>query len=151
MDWTFDVLLKNRTILKSFIESFSLEELNKIPQGFNNNIIWNIAHLIASQQVLVYKLSGLTTLISDDMIEMFRKGSKPQRDLTQKEVDEIKGLLFSTVEKTKEDYKIGVFKSYQSYTTSTNSTLTNVEDALSFNNFHEGIHLGYILALKKSL
>jgi len=47
MDWTFDVLLKNRTILKSFIESFSLEELNKIPQGFNNNIIWNIAHLIA--------------------------------------------------------------------------------------------------------
>jgi len=101
--------------------------------------------------VLVYKLSGLPTLISDDMIEMFRKGSKPQRDLTQKEVDEIKGLLFSTVEKTKEDYKIGVFKSYQSYTTSTNSTLTNVEDALSFNNFHEGIHLGYILALKKSL
>ena len=151
MDWTFDVLLKNRTILKSFIESFSLEELNKIPQGFNNNIIWNIAHLIASQQVLIYKLSGLPTLISDDMIEMFRKGSKPQRDLTQKEVDEIKGLLFSTVEKTKEDYKIGVFKSYQSYTTSTNSTLTNVEDALSFNNFHEGIHLGYILALKKSL
>lgn len=151
MDWTFDVLLKNRTILKSFIESFSLEELNKIPQGFNNNIIWNIAHLIASQQVLVYKLSGLPTLISDDMIEMFRKGSKPQRNLTQKEVDEIKGLLFSTVEKTKEDYKIGVFKSYQSYTTSTNSTLTNVEDALSFNNFHEGIHLGYILALKKSL
>ena len=151
MDWTFDVLLKNRTILKSFIESFSLEELNKIPQGFNNNIIWNIAHLIASQQVLVYKLSGLPTLISDDMIEMFRKGSKPQRDLTQKEVDEIKGLLFSTVEKTKEDYKIGVFKSYQTYTTSTNSTLTNVEDALGFNNFHEGIHLGYILALKKSL
>ena len=151
MDWTFDVLLKNRAILKSFIESFSLEELNKIPQGFKNNIIWNIAHLIASQQVLVYKLSGLPTLISDDMIEMFRKGSKPQRDLTQKEVDEIKGLLFSTVEKTKEDYKIGVFKSYQSYTTSTNSTLTNVEDALSFNNFHEGIHLGYILALKKSL
>lgn len=151
MDWTFDVTLKNRAILKSFIENFSLEELNKIPQGFNNNMIWNIAHLIASQQVLVYKLSGLPTLISNEMIEMFRKGSRPERDLTQKEVDEMKGLLFSTIEKTIEDYKNGVFKSYQSYTTSTNSTLTNVEDALTFNIFHEGIHLGYILALKKSL
>jgi hypothetical protein len=151
MNWTFDITLKNRAILKYFIENISLEELNKIPQGFNNNIIWNIAHLIASQQVLVYKLSGLPTLISNEMIETFRKGSKPERNLTQNEVDEIKGLLFSTVEKTKEDYKNGVFKSYQSYTTSTNSTITNVEDALGFNNFHEGIHLGYILALKKSL
>jgi len=151
MDWTFDITLKNRAILKSFIESFSLEELNKIPYGFNNNMIWNIAHIIASQQVLVYKLSGLPTLISNEMIEMFKKGSKPERNLTQNEVDEIKGLLFSTVEKTKEDYNNGVFKSYQNYTTSTNSTLTNVEDALGFNNFHEGIHLGYILALKKSL
>jgi hypothetical protein len=151
MDWTFDISLKNRAILKSFIESFTLEELNKIPQGFNNNMIWNIAHIIATQQVLVYKFSGLPTLISNEMIEMFRKGSKPERDLTQNEVDDIKGLLFSTVEKTKEDYHNGVFKSYQSYTTSTNTTLTNIEEALGFNIFHEGIHLGYILALKKSL
>jgi len=43
------------------IEDFSLEELNKIPEGFNNNIIWNIAHVIATQQALVYGLSGLPT------------------------------------------------------------------------------------------
>lgn len=151
MDWTFDISLKNRAILKSFIESFSLEQLNKIPQGFNNNIIWNIAHTIVIQQMLVYRLSGLSTLISNEMIEMFKKGTKPERELTQNEVEEIKDLLFSTVEKTKEDYLNGVFKSYQSYTTSSNSNLTNVEEALGFNNFHEGIHLGYILALRKSL
>ncbi len=29
--------------------------------------------------------------------------------------------------------------------------LKSIEDAIQFNNFHEGIHLGYILALKKAL
>jgi hypothetical protein len=151
MNWAFDITIKNRAILKSFIENLSLDELNKIPKGFNNNIIWNIAHTIATQQILVYKLSAIPPIISEDMIEMFRKGTKPERSLTQAEVDEIKGLLFSTIEKTKEDYENRVFQTYHEYTVSTKSTLTNVEEAIGFNNFHEGIHLGYILALKKSI
>ncbi len=151
MDWAFEISLKNRAILKSFIENFSLEELNKVPHGFRNNLIWNITHTIVIQQMLVYKLSGVSSMISEDMIEMFKKGTKTERDLTQAEVDDIKELLFSTVERTKEDYHNGLFKTYQEYTTSSKSTLTNVEEAIGFNNFHEGIHLGYILALKKSL
>lgn len=151
MDWTFDVTLKNRTLLKNFIENHTLEELNTVPEGFSNNIIWNIAHTIVTQQLLTYKLSGLPMLISDEMVIDYQKGSKVVRDVTQAEVDEIKGLLFSTVEKTKEDYNNKRFKAYTEYTTSTNSTMTKVEDALDFNNFHEGIHLGYILALRKSL
>ena len=51
----------------------------------------------------------------------------------------------------KKFYEKGVFNSFQPYTTSTNSTLKSFEEAMEFNNFHEGIHLGYILALKKSL
>jgi len=73
------------------------------------------------------------------------------RDLTQVEVNDIKDLLFSTIEKTEEDYKNDVFQNYKTYTVTTKNTLTNVEEAIEFNNFHEGIHLGYILALKKSL
>ncbi|MDO6595692.1 DinB family protein [Oceanihabitans sp. 2_MG-2023] len=151
MNWAFEITLKNRKLLESFIESYSLEALNKVPEGFNNNMIWNIAHTIVTQQLLVYKLSGLPSVLSDEMIETYRKGTKTERDVTQAEVDEIKGLLFSTIEKTKEDYNNKLFKNYNAYTVSTKSTLTNVEEAIGFNNFHEGIHLGYILALKKSI
>jgi hypothetical protein len=35
----------------------TLEQLNKIPEGYNNNLIWNIAHVVVVQQMLVYKLS----------------------------------------------------------------------------------------------
>lgn len=151
MDKIIDITLKNRAILKSFLDDFSLESLNKIPKGFSNNIIWNIAHVVVTQQLLVYNLSGLPMIPSEDMIVRFRKGTKPERDLTQGEVDELKRLLFSTIEKTRIDYHKGIFKDFQEYTTSVKITLANVEDAMRFNNFHEGIHLGYILALRKSL
>jgi hypothetical protein len=151
MDWTFDITLKNRILLKNFLENHTLEELNTVPEGFNNNIIWNIAHTIVTQQLLTYKLSGLPMLVSDEMVITYQKGSKVRRNVSQAEVDEIKSLLFSTVEKTKDDYNNKRFKSYTEYTTSTNSTMKKVEDAIVFNNFHEGIHLGYILALIKSL
>lgn len=151
MDWIFDVTYKNRILLKGILEQLSLKELNTIPSGFKNNVIWNIAHTIATQQILVYKLSGLPTLVSDEFIEQFKKGTKPEREVTQEEVDNIKELLFSTLEQTKMDYANQIFNSYNEYTTSTNSTLTCVEDAIGFNCFHEGIHLGYILALKKSI
>jgi hypothetical protein len=151
MNWTFDICLKNRKLLETFLENFTLEQLNKVPEGFNNNIIWNIAHTIVTQQLLVYGNSKLPMLVSDEMVVKYRKGTKAEHHVTQSDVDIIRALLFSTLEKTVIDYNNGLFKNYTSYTVSTKSTLTNAEEALEFNNFHEGIHLGYILALKKSL
>jgi len=151
MYWAFDITIKTRKFLNSFIENLSLLELNKVPDGFNNNIIWNIAHVIVTQQLLVYNLSGLPTIASKEMIDSFRKGTRPLRDLNQAEVDAISNLLFSTIEKTKDDYDSKLFQTYNQYTVTTKNTISNVEEAIEFNNFHEGIHLGYILALRKSI
>ncbi|WP_179316631.1 DinB family protein [Winogradskyella undariae] len=151
MDWTFGITLKNRELLVRFINKHTLLELNKVPVGFTNNIIWNIAHVIVTQQRLVYHLSGLPMLVSDDVVAKYRNGTQPENDLSQSEIDVIKDLLISTIEKTKEDYIKGVFKTYHEYTVGMKSTLHNVEEAIEFNNFHEGMHLGYILALRKSL
>lgn len=151
MEYQFDITLKNRHILNTFFDKCTLEELNRVPKGFNNNIIWNLAHVIVTQQLLVYGLSNVPMLVSDALVAKYRKGTKAEGDVTQQEVDEIKNLLFSTLEQTKADYKKGLFKTYNAYTTSTNSTMTNVEEAIAFNNFHEGIHLGYILALKRAI
>lgn len=151
MDWTFDICLKNRKILEGFLNQFTLDELNKIPVGFNNNIIWNIAHVIVTQQLLVYRNSQLPMEVSEDLISKYKKGTKAEFTVSQQEVDEIRNLLFSTLDKIIEDYNYGVFKNYDEYTVSTKSTLTSAKDALEFNNFHEGIHLGYIMALIKSM
>ena len=151
MDWAFDITRKNRDILKRFLQEFSLEQLNKIPEGFNNNIFWNIAHVVVTQQLLIYNMSGLKMPVDEELVNKYRKDTKVENDVTQVKVDELIKLLHNSLDQLIQDYKNNLFKSYNEYTVSTNSTLTNVEDAIQFNNFHEGIHLGYILAMKKHI
>lgn len=152
MDFTFQVLNNTRGIFKKIIENNSLKDLNKTPNGFNNNIIWNIGHVVVSEQLLAYKLSGLESTLSDEMINKFRKGTKPEGSLTQIEVNEIKDLLSTTIEKTIEDYYDDVFENYSSYTVSTTgNTLNNIDEALQFVAIHDGLHYGYVLALLKAI
>ena len=149
MSSVFDVQKTIREILLKILDSHSLEQLNKVPEGFNNNIIWNIGHCISSQQVLVYKLSGLPTMVSEEIIAKYRKGTKPEGDVSQAEVDEIRTLLSTTLEKTQNDFESGLFVDYHEYTTSMGFTLRNVQDALDFNNYHEGLHSGIAMSLRK--
>lgn len=39
-----------RTSVLNLIESLTLKQINEIPAGFNNNIIWNLGHLVATDQ-----------------------------------------------------------------------------------------------------
>ena len=149
MESTFRTWETNRNIYLSFLENYNLEQLNTVPEGFSNNLIWNIAHIVVTQQLLVYKLSGLPMIVSDEMVEKYKKGTKPEQEVTQAEVDEIKSLMFTTINKTKEDYESGIFKNFQEYPTSTGFILKNVADAMAFNNFHEGLHIGILMCLRK--
>jgi len=151
MDWNYNVTLQNRKLLSKFLQKFSLDQLNKIPDGYRNSVFWNIAHTIVTQQLLVYGLSNTPFLIDAELVNTYKKGTKTAHEATESELILIKSLLFSTLEQTKIDYENGVFKNYSPYTTSLDVTLTTVEEAMSFNTFHEGIHLGYILAMKNSL
>ncbi|KFF04779.1 DinB family protein [Flavobacterium reichenbachii] len=138
-----------REVLLKILDNYSLEQLNKIPQGFNNNIIWNAAHCVAVQQALVYKLSGLPALVSQDFILKYSKGAKPEGDVSQEEVDEIKELLSATLEKTQKDYADNLFVNFYEYTTSLGNTIRDIEQAFQFNNYHEGLHTGVIMSIRK--
>ena len=116
MNRSFDITLKNRAILHRFLVDFSLSQLNTVPDGYRNSIYWNIIHVVVTQQLLVYKLSDVPMLISSDLVDAFRKGTKTERDATQHEVEHLKKLLFSTIEQTQKDYDAGRFTSYNSYT-----------------------------------
>jgi len=149
MQNTFRIWETSRNLYLNYLEKYSLEQLNTIPQGFSNNLIWNIAHIVVSQQKLVYTLSGLPMHISQDMMEKYQNGSKPDGKTTQEEVDQIKALLISTVNQTKSDFDNGIFKEFNPYQTKTGFYLGSLDEAIQFNNYHEVIHLGIMMQIKK--
>ena len=51
----------------------------------------------------------------------------------------------------KADYEKGLFKDFKPYATSFGMELAAIEDAILFNNAHEAMHLGTMLAIRKFL
>lgn len=151
MEQNFDIARTARTMALQYLENYSVEQLNTVPAGFSNNLIWNIAHIVVTQQLLVYKLSGTPMLISDDFVEKYRKGATVNGLATAEEIEVLKSLLTQTIDQTQKDFDAGVFKNYTEYPTSTGFVIKSIEDAIAFNNFHEGLHLGVLMSIKKGL
>lgn len=149
MNTLFKVWETNRHLHANYLEKYTLDQLNTTPQGFNNNLIWNIGHVIVVQQSLFYRLSNLPMNISDELYGLYKNGTKPTGNTTQAEVDNLKSLLLPLVEQTIKDFTKKKFVTYNEYTTHTGFHLGSIEDAIAFNNYHEGLHLGSMLNIRK--
>lgn len=149
MQKIFEITRTSRKILSGFLDNYTLEQLNKTPPGFNNNLIWNLAHIVVVQQMLVYNLSGLPMMVSPEMVNAYKRGTKPERDLTQAEVDEIRNLLTATIDQTEKDFEAGIFQNYNEFTTMTGFHLRSAQEAMAFNYYHEAVHTGVMMSLRK--
>jgi len=150
MKFHFDVLRTTRGNILSDIEGLSIGQLHTIPMGFHNNIVWNVLHLIATQQLLTYGLSSTPFVVDNELIEGYRKGTKPENRISAGVMERHKKLLLTTIDQMEQDYNDGVFgNDFKVYTTSYNITLNTIENAIAFNNVHEGLHYGVIRTLMK--
>lgn len=149
MDTSIVTIQETRKLFLNLIEGLTIEEINIIPQGFNNNIIWNFGHVIVSQQTLCYRLAGLPLNLDESYILKYAKGTKPETFLDGKELAFLKELSVSMINILVDDLDKNLFSNYKEYQTSFNVKLLTVQDAVKFLTMHEGMHYGYVLALKK--
>ena len=149
MEKLFETALFTRVSLLNILESKSYEKLVDIPENFKNSIFWNIAHLLVTQQLLCYKLSGLEIKIDQDLVSKYGKGATAIAEVEPSDIQYVKDNLVSAMAQTKEDFNDGLFENFTPYMTSTGIELKSVEDAISFSAFHDGIHLGTVLSLMK--
>jgi len=149
MEKLIETALFTRVSLLNILESKSYEELVHIPEKFKNSIFWNIAHLLVTQQLLCYKLSGLEIKIEQDLVSKYGKGATAITEVEPSDIQYVKDNLVAAMTQTKEDFDNGLFVNFTPYMTSTGIELKSVEDAIAFSTFHDGIHLGIVLSLMK--
>ena len=135
----------------SKIEGLSNAQLNHIPAGFNNNLAWQMGHIVVSQQILCYRLSGNPFVIPNELIDLYKNGSKPERDFSEAEIEQMKGYFSSTIDQLELDLANGIFKNFIPYAISTYGgiELKSVTDAIDFVVAHDSLHYGCSLTLMK--
>jgi len=151
MNPKIDLIRQTRYKALEIISGLSTFELNKIPEGFNNNIIWNLGHLIAAQEGIFYLRGKLELTIEQEFFNSFKNGSRPERNIEEEEIEKIKSLLFSSLDQFESDLEKNTFHNYPAWKTSMGIEINSIEEAISFLPFHEGLHLGYIMAYKRML
>jgi len=138
-----------REILIRMTASLTEEQWNTIPPGFSNNIVWNMGHLVATQITIGYRRAGIPDFAPESFVEAYRSGSKPNGYIKMEEIEAIKGLFLSSADQLTEDYQSGKFDNYEGFTTRFGLALNNIDEALHFMLYHEGLHAGVVNAMKK--
>ena len=140
-----------RQALLASTQDLSLEQVNRIPQGFRNNIAWNMGHMIASMQGLCYQRSGVAPRIQESMLAPYRPGTVPEHPVDEHEWKRIGEDLIRTADWLEQDLESGLFTSYDPLPTRSGITLSSAREAADFLLFHQGFHQGYIAALRHCL
>ena len=148
----FKYIKRNRELFLQLVNSLNIEQLNKIPDGFNNNIVWNFGHIVVSTQSLCYVRPEVKPDIDIPFRAKYQKGSKPESFITQQEIDTLKQQLLSTIDSIENDVKNNVFEKITPYSTATYGyEMTTIGEILTCTLAHDSMHYGYALTQKNWL
>lgn len=149
MEKLFNIIYAGRRKFVELVDRVSIEQLNEIPQGFNNNIAWNFGHIVISQQMLCYVRAGIKPHIDEYFIQKYQKGTKPGSFIAASEIAVLKALTFSLIDELKEDLKKDKFTGYTTFATQFGVELTGIHDAIAYFATHDTLHLGYAMAIAR--
>lgn len=144
-------LKKQRALIYKTVSGLTQEEWLGIPAFRKNNIAWNLGHIVTVQQTLTYGLSGQALHVPEEYRARYFRDTSPENWTGQPDLPRLLEELVTLPEVFEKDYADGKFAGFQPYTTVTGVSLNTIEEAMGFNNFHEGIHLGIIFSIRKEL
>jgi len=151
LEGVFRTLEDTRRILSEMLKKNPQELLLTIPKGSSNNIIWNVCHIISVQQSLTYYLSKQRLSIDKSILKKYARGTFPSLDESPEFISEVSDFIIESILELEFDYNDGLFSGYTSFKTLSGTELKTIEDGLIFNAYHEGLHMGTILSIRKQL
>ena len=153
MKESIDIMRGARQFMLNLINGMPIEKVNEIPERFNNNLAWNFGHVIANQQILCYRNAGVKPVIEDKIIDKYKTGTRPESFIDDKEFKLLMQYLVITIDQFEEDASTDTFDNYNAldFKSYPGLRVENIRDAAKFVSFHDGLHVGYSMALKRVL
>lgn len=148
MKSNLELIRYTRNNIMKLVGDLTVEQFNSIPEGFNNNIIWNLAHMIYTQQSMCYKLGGLSPKIDITIFGAYASGTFPQGERTAAEINLILETFSTILSDFENDLNAKLFTSYRPWSLHDQLMVDNIDDAIAVTAVHEGRHFGVITSLK---
>ena len=142
----FNQLADYRHELLVAVETINDSEADMIPQGFRNNIRWNLGHVYLDQYLWLQHITKEPIILPNHFNEWFGYGTSPEdwgEDVPK--LDYLKRLLAVQPFMIRDLYGERLEEEFAV----TESGMHTVEQVLIRTIFHEGIHFGNIMALKR--
>ena len=149
--WTLDAIRRTRASLLAAVDGLPAEAWAEVPAGLPNNVLWNVGHVAVTAELLTYGLAGLDLPAPAGAVAAFRKGTSPAGWAAPPDVGATRVLLLDGADRLEADLRAGRFDGapFRPYTTTPGVTLASVDEALAFDLYHEGLHAGAVLALRR--
>ncbi|MEQ2465268.1 DinB family protein [Niallia sp. Sow4_A1] len=142
----FKQLETYRKELLGTVEKVTDEQAEIIPDGFNNNIRWNLGHLYLDQFLWIEALTKVASPTSKQFNQWFGFGTTPANFVEETpSFKELKELLKAQPQEILEKYRNELEKEYPPI----DMGMHTIEQVLIRTIFHEGMHLQAINDLKR--
>lgn len=140
MNEYFNILRHKRSEFLDMTSRLTTAQYNFIPEGFNNNVIWNMGHVVTVSNRRLERENGFAPAGHKINLDLFARGTKPTFDFDDLEIKEIRQELIHSVDVYNEKAK------------STSQGMTGtVASSLEFLVFHDNYHYLRVAELIKAL
>lgn len=130
------------------IDGLTDEDANIIPDGFSNNILWNLGHIYLDQYLWIAHLTKETPPLPPGFKEWFNFGTKPaDRKTPPPNLETLVSLLQEQPQKIQAAYKDRLDEEFPA----TESGMHTIAQVLVRTIFHEGMHLASLNTIRRFL
>jgi uncharacterized damage-inducible protein DinB len=144
----FTQLESYRSYILGVLENVSEEVADVIPEGFNNNIRWNLGHIYLDQYLWIQAVTKEKAGVPEQFQTWFGYGTSPANFTPETPtIDEMRNLLKEQPAQIKAQYGERLEEEFPP----TEMGMHTIEQVLIRTIFHEGMHLQTILDLKKCM
>jgi len=138
-----------RSSILQLTDGLSATQMNFVPDKMKNNLVWNLGHMIFTQQMLCYGLGGLAPVIDVKHFAEFAPDTIPSRYVGQDEICSMRAVFRESFDLLTKDIAATKLDGYQAWSLPSGIAIDTIADALATTAIHEGRHFGVIISLVK--